>query len=76
MRPPAPRYNYTWDVNLLLKLFENWPTNNNLTILQLTLKLTALLAIVTAQRVQGINSIDINNIEYDNGVMIVRLIRY
>jgi len=73
LRPPAPRYNYTWDVNLLLKLFEDWPTNNNLSILHLTVKLTALLAIITAQRVQGINSIDINNIEYDNGVMVVKI---
>jgi integrase len=73
LRPPAPRYEFTWDVNCILKLFLSWPDNNDLSIKQLSIKLVALLALVTAQRVQCINSIMINNISYNNNIMIIKI---
>lgn len=54
-KPPKPRYNFTWDVSTVLRyLCTLWPLEG-LTLKLLTLRLTALLALSTAQRVQTIN---------------------
>ena len=73
LKPPKPRYNYTWDVDLVFKLFETWPSNNFLDLKQLTLKLVSLLAIVTAQRVQSLNLIKIDNIREEGDVIVIRI---
>ncbi|CAC5383917.1 unnamed protein product [Mytilus coruscus] len=53
--PPTPKYAFTWDVGQLLVFLSNlWPTND-LSLKDLTLKLTALLALCTAQRVQTLH---------------------
>ena len=41
--PPVPRYNGTWDVNIVLKLLENWHPLETLEIKLLTFKLWLLL---------------------------------
>jgi len=66
LKPPTPRYNYTWDIDVLLKLFESWEENSQLGIKNLTYKLISLLAIITAQRVQTLQSICISNINHDS----------
>ena len=61
IRPPEPRYSFTWDVNVLLTLLESWFPLSVLELKQLTLKTAALVALVSAQRSQTLSSIDFMN---------------
>jgi hypothetical protein len=71
LRPPKPRYQCTWDVGKVLDLFSSWPPDSELTLKQLTIKLCALLALVTAQRVQTLVSINVSNILLGDPVQIL-----
>lgn len=71
LRPPKPRYDNVWDVNLVLDMFTSWPLNSELPIFRLTIKLVALLALVTGQRVQTLSLININNIIRSSNVQIL-----
>ncbi|CAG7719349.1 unnamed protein product, partial [Allacma fusca] len=70
IKPTKARYSGTWDVNLVCKLFNNWPDNSRLSIMELSLKLLALLALVTAQRVQTLHAIKVSDIVISSNVTI------
>ena len=57
VRPPGPRYSFTWDVNVLLTFLESWFPLSVLELKQLTLKTTALVALVSAQRSQTLSAL-------------------
>lgn len=44
-RPPKARYSVLWDVNIMLSLFLQWPTNRYLEIKRLTEKLACMLCL-------------------------------
>ena len=48
VRPPEPRYRFTWDVNVLFRFLESWFPLSALDLKQLTLKTAALVALVSA----------------------------
>ncbi|XP_065180118.1 uncharacterized protein LOC135810554 [Sycon ciliatum] len=50
LRPPAPRYTFTWDVQLVLDFLRSWPDVSVLSDKQLTLRLAMLLALSGAYR--------------------------
>lgn len=52
--PPKPRYSEFWDVNLVFNLFRHWGRNSLLSTYRLTVKVTVLLLLLTAQRGQTI----------------------
>lgn len=54
LRPPEPKYDTTWDVAKVFKLFQKWGNNKGLSLLQLSKKLTMLLLLCTAQRGQTV----------------------
>lgn len=54
LRPPEPKYDSTWDVSKVFKLFNTWGRNSKLPLLKLSKKLTMLLLLCTAQRGQTI----------------------
>ena len=54
VRTPVPRYNGTWDVNIVLKLLENWHPLETLEMKQLTFKTVAFVGLVSAQRSQAL----------------------
>nr|CAI5849442.1 unnamed protein product [Callosobruchus analis] len=60
LRPSQPRYNNTWDPQLILSFIENLP--ENLGIQQLSQKLVTLLALITGGRLQTISLIRLTNI--------------
>ena len=60
VHPPKPKYTFTWDVSTVLKYLTSLMPLESLSLKDVTLKLTALLALSTAQRVQTINSFKIN----------------
>ncbi|CAG9118500.1 unnamed protein product [Plutella xylostella] len=72
LRPSVPKYNSTWDPQVVLNNISNWPSNKDLSLEQLTKKLVILLALCTAHRVQTLSLIKLNNIKSDaNGIKII-----
>lgn len=61
LRPQRPRYTHTWDINLVLNFLRKLSPVKFLTLKDLTLKLTMLIAITNAARVQTIHSISVDN---------------
>ncbi|CAG7822913.1 unnamed protein product [Allacma fusca] len=62
LRPPRPRYNFTWDPKIVLEYLRTVPTLS-CSMEQLTTKLSTLLAIITAHRVQTFASIEVSDIK-------------
>ena len=58
LRPSLPRYSTIWDVSIVLTYLRSFPALNDLTLKQLTLNLTMLLALVTTQRPQTLSKLD------------------
>lgn len=72
LRPALPRYNVTWDVNIVLKYLKSLSPLSSLSLLQLSHKLVMLLALLSGQRGQMLHLIDIQNIHFqENSVKIV-----
>lgn len=58
--PPQPRYQSTWDVQKVLTYLSSLGLAENLNLKQLTLKLTMLIALVSAQRGQSLHLLDLD----------------
>lgn len=54
-RPPLPRYSKTWDFNSVLQYISSMGDSQDLSLKDLTLKLTMLVALTTAQRGQSLH---------------------
>ena len=59
-RPSVPRYVETWDVKVVLKFLSNLHPPSKLSLRELTLKLVMLVSLVSGQRGQSIQLLDIN----------------
>ena len=60
-KPPQPRYVFIWDVEVVLNYVKNnWSDNNSLSLMDLTLKLTVLLALTASARAGAIHHLDVN----------------
>lgn len=66
LRPAAPKYDSTWDPQIVLRFLSSWHPNEDLNLGSLTLKLVTLLALVTGHRMQTLALIDIRNIYQAN----------
>jgi len=72
LRPPRPKYQFTWDVQLVLSLLDSWWPLESIPLDRLTWRLATLLAIASGQRIQTLAAISINNIRSsDQGYEIV-----
>jgi integrase len=58
-KPPQPRYNETWDVDVVLQYISNLGRNEDLSDTELTHKLAMLLALTTASRVSEIQALNV-----------------
>ena len=68
LKPALPRYSKIWDVKIVLNYLESFKAPSALCLKDLTLKLTMLLCLTTAQRAQTIHMLDTNYIqELDDG---------
>ena len=47
-RPPQPKYTFIWDVKRIIKFLTTLPYDSDLSLKDLTLKLTVLLALTSA----------------------------
>ena len=63
LRPPCTKYQDTWDVDIVLNYLRKLPPVKELNLKQLTLKLTMLLAILSASRCQTLHYLSIKNMK-------------
>ncbi|XP_047029537.1 uncharacterized protein LOC124637219 [Helicoverpa zea] len=72
LKPSKPKYTHTWDPQLVLNHVSNWYPNRDLDLYRLTKKLVILLALCTAQRVQTLSLIKLENINISStGIKII-----
>lgn len=62
LRPPARRYRFTWDPQVVLSILEEKYPNETLSLLELSKKTVTLLALVTGQRLQTLTRLRVENI--------------
>lgn len=62
LRPTIPKYTCIWDVKVLLDKFRKMSNNCDLTLKELSQKLTTLLTLILCQRAQTIHTFDIKYI--------------
>lgn len=62
LKPPKPKYSYTWDPAPVLNHLSTFFANENISLQSLTVKLATLLALIAAQGVQTIANIELENI--------------
>ena len=61
LRPPKPKYCYTWDVNLVLgHIKKSLNDNSCLSLKNLTIKCIFLTALISGQRAQSIHKMDLS----------------
>lgn len=71
LRPPKPKYAFTWDVTIVLDYLEKLYPLDSLSFTELTYKTVMLLMLCTAHRAQTIASIRLDNIGISkDGVLI------
>ena len=63
-RPPQPRHESTWNVNVVLAFLAKLPDNKDLSLVDLTSKLMMLMALANADRASDLNSLDTHYMQY------------
>ena len=64
-RPNLPRYGAIWDVNTVFNYISSLPSNDELTLLTLSEKLSILLMLLSGQRGQTIHLLKLGDIHVD-----------
>lgn len=64
IRPARPKYNCTWDPQIVLNLISEWYPNSDLSLERITKKVAILLALCTGHRVQTFSLIKVENIHF------------
>ena len=62
LRPPKRKYNITWDIKMVLDYFNSQADNEDLSLQLLTRKVASLLLLTTAQRLQTLARIRVENV--------------
>lgn len=62
-KPPAPKYNLTWDPGVVLTYLANLYPNEDISLEKITKKVVTILALTTGHRVQTLSLINIKNIK-------------
>ena len=57
IRPSLARYKEIWDVNSVLKVLATWTLGGELSLRDMSWKLTKLLALLSGQRVQTLKAL-------------------
>lgn len=71
LKPPIPRYNFIWDVSVVLSFLGNYFPNEDLSLKVLSYKCAMLLALSSMQRVQTLHVINVENIEFTNDFVFI-----
>lgn len=72
VKPPVPKYCFTWDVSLVLNFLKTLYPLEKLTLKLLTFKVTALLALACAPRAQTLVSMNLDYMKVkDNEILFI-----
>ena len=71
LRPPKSRYTEVWDVNLVLQYLRKLSPVKHLSLKDLTLKLTMLIALTNAARVQTIQLLTVSSLKKLNSKFVL-----
>ena len=63
LRPPCVRYQFIWDVNIVLEFSSHFHPNDELPLDLLSYKLVMLLALATKERIQTLHAINLKDIK-------------
>ena len=72
-RPAFPKYQFTWDPDLVLSYIRSLGINRNISTIMLSRKLTMLLLLLSGQRHQTLHLFDIRNMSLTKDYVIFRL---
>lgn len=72
LRPPASRYNSTWDPQLVFQYFRQKP-HEDLSLAALSQKLLLLLALATGHRLQTFAGIELENIQIGQDAVTIKI---
>lgn len=72
-RSQFPRNNFTWDPDVFLRTFDSWGDNNHLPFSKLAKKVAGLLLILSGQRFQTIDCLDIRNMFLTDNEVIFKI---
>ena len=64
-RPSLPQYGVIWDVNMVFTYISSLPTDENISLLQLSEKLVMLFMLLSGQRAQTIHLIKLSDLRVD-----------
>ena len=73
LNPPRPRYTAIWDVKIVVGYLSLLENVNKLDLKMLTIKLTMLLCLVTAQRSQTLHLLKLSNMISEGNFITNRL---
>lgn len=73
IKPTFPKYDTTWDPNVVLNYLSNLYPNSSLSLEQLTKKLVVLLALSTGQRCQTLALIRIPNLKMNSEKIVITI---
>lgn len=73
LRPHTPRYESTWDVNIVHEKLEEWSPVETLDLRKLSLKSAMLLALGSAFRVQSLSLISTENVNFTTEGVRIRI---
>ncbi|XP_055954508.1 uncharacterized protein LOC126811314 isoform X2 [Patella vulgata] len=73
LRPSLPRTGVTWDVDVVLKHLITLSPVRKLSLKMLTFKLLCLMALLSGQRIQTFQLLDIRNISITKGAIRIRI---
>ena len=72
-KPTFPRYVETWNPQIALSHLKDYHDIKEMSLKQLTLKLTMILALVTAQRTQTLKLLSINDMQTKAGEYVFQI---
>lgn len=73
LKPPASKYNETWNPNLVLNYLSDYFPNDTITLKELSYKTITLLSLASAQRMQTLSLIKIKNIKFEQDKIIIKI---
>mgnify|MGYP000435841320 CR=1 FL=1 len=66
-KPALPRYTETWDPQIVLNYLKTFPAFDSMSLKQLTLKLLMLIARLSAQRIQTLQKLSLEEMRISAG---------
>jgi len=63
-RPSLPKYQTTWNVDIVISSLAEWPSLSTMTLMELTLRTVMLLALLSGQRGQTLHLLRVSDVDF------------